>query len=207
MAKSEGRVYDPRLPLAEESEHPIRIGPQGGSVTQPIHGQLFLGAYNEHAFHASNVGAAGKTTTVALATTYTGLVLSNPVGSNVLLSVNQVHTAFNVVFAAASFIGVFVGYHASTDVIHTTPITVHSDKVGTGGTGKANCDSAATLPVTPHMTTVFGAALASAGGSFEHTFEGGILLPAGAFMGVYTSTASGTNGLLASMDWEEIRIK
>jgi hypothetical protein len=205
--KSEGRVFDPRLPLAEESEHAIRIGPQGGTVTQPIHGQLFLGAYNEHAFHASNTGAAGQTTTVALATTYTGLVLSNPVGSNVLLSVNEVHAAFNIVFTAAAFIGVFVGYHASTDVVHTTPVTAHSDKVGTGGTGKANCDSAATLPIAPHINTVFGEVVASEADSFEHTFSGGVLLPAGAFMGIYTSTASGTNGLLGSIDWEEIRVK
>ena len=203
---SEGRVYDPRLPLAEDSKHVVRLGPQGGTVVQQIHGPHFLGAYNEHAFHAANLGAAGQTTTVALATTYTGLVLSNPVGSGVLLAVNDVGAAFNVVFPAAAFVGVFVGYHASTDVVHTTPLIAHSDKIGTGGVGKAKVDSVATLPIAPHVAHVFGSALASAAGDFEHEFEGGFLLPSGAFMGLYTSTVSGTNAMLAGLDWEEIRL-
>ena len=205
--RAEGKVYEPRLPLSEESLQTLRIGPQGGTVIQSVHGPQFLAAYNEHSFHASNVGAAGQTTTVALATTYTGLVLSNPVGSEVVLAVNDVSAAFNIVFTAASFVGIFVGYHASTDVVHTTPVTVYNDKIGTGGTGKANVDSAATLPATPHVSTVFGSVVASEADHFIHKFDGGLLLPAGAFMGIYTSTASGTNGLLASIDWEEIRIR
>lgn len=205
--ESEGQVYEPRLPLAEDSIHTVRLGPQGGTIIQEVHGSRFLANYNEHGYHAANLGAAGQTTTVALATTYTGLVLSNPIGSEVLLSLNHVDASFNIVFPAAAFVGVFVGYDATTDVVHTTPVIAHSNKIGIGALGKANIDSAATLPVAPHVANVLGGVLASAAGDFEHDYEGGFLIPPGGFLGIYTSTISGTNGLLGSMDWEEIRFR
>lgn len=205
--KSEGRVYDPSLPLADQSEHIIRLGPQGGTITQAVHGDHFLGTYNEHAFHSANQGATGQVTTVALATTYTGLCLSNPVGSEVLLVVNEVVAAFNIVFPAAAFIGIMAGYSATTDVTHTTPLTPRSDKIGQGPTPIGKADSAATLPVTPTVAHVMGHAVASEAGSYEHNYEGGLILPAGGFCCIYTSTVSGANGMLASIDWEEIRIK
>jgi len=205
--KSEGRVYDPTLPLAEQSEHPFRIGPQGGTIMQAVHGDHFLGSYNEHAFHAANQGAAGQTTTVALATTYTGLCLSNPVGSEVLLVVNEVVASFNVVFAAASYVGILVGYSATTDVVHTVALTPRSDKIGQGPTPVGKVDSSSTLPLAPTVGHVMGHALASAAGDFEHNYEGGLILPAGGFCAIYTSTVSATNALMASIDWEEIRIR
>ena len=201
---AEGRVYKPKEPLADQSVQPFRMGPEGGVIVQTAHGSDYLSAINESTYFASTPGPTGVTTTVATATTYTGLCLSNPIGSGVILAVKHVHAAFGVVFPAAAFIGLMGGYHSTTDVVHTTPALTYNAKLGTGGTGKGKCDSAATLPVAPTVILTFGSCLASAAGDFEDNFSGGLQLPPGAFIAIYTSTISGASALMATMSWEEI---
>lgn len=201
---SEGRVYNPSKPLADQSTHPLRFGPEGGAIMQSAHGSSYLSTISEVSFSAANPGAAGVVTTVATATTYTGLCLSNPIGSDVIISIDHVHAAFSVVFPAACHIGIMTGYHATTDVVHTTPVTPVNSKIGIGGAGKAKVDSSATLPIAPTVRMLFGHALASAAGSYSLAFTGGLQLIPGAFVAIYTSTVSGAAALMGSYSWEEI---
>ena len=202
----EGRVYEPLTVLSEDSVHATRLGPTGGQIIMSSHGRNFLTGYSEKGFHGANPGAAGIVTTVALATTYTGLCLSNPIGSNVLVLINHVDAAFSVVFPAAAHIGLMVGYHATTDVVHTNALSPRNDKVGVGAGPKAKLDDQATLPVAPTVKSIFGAVVASAAGYFDESYDSGLQLPSGAFAAIYTSTISGAAALMGSFDWEEIRL-
>jgi hypothetical protein len=202
----EGRRYTPALPLAVESYNTLRLGPYGGLVMVDAYSDQFLSTFNEQAYVGGNAGPAGITTTVAFATTYTGLVLSNPIGSGVYLSLNHVAASFSVVFPAAASIGIMVGYSAVTDVVHTTPLTTgRSAKIGTTTTPKGKLDSSATLPTTPTLARCFGSVLASTVGSYDVDMHSGLMLIPGAYAAIYTSTISGAAALTATLNWDEIR--
>lgn len=185
-----------------------RAGRSGEAVTASLHG-----AYHEPTFRSTlfNGAIVGQVTTVGLATTYTGLVLSNPITSSVGLSVLQAGYGFIVAFAAGAQVGLFAGYNITTNVTHTTPVTPRNQRfIGSAGLGSGLLDSAATLPTAPTLNTIFGAGLTGAitttpmglGGVL--TLDGSIFLPPGAYCGFYTSTASGTAGGAFSFTWEEI---
>ena len=185
-----------------------RSGKSGESVIAPAHG-----FYHEPVSRGVVFGGsiAGQVTTVGLATTYTGLCLSNPITSSVHLSLLSVGYNFIVAFAAGASVGLMTGYNSTTNVTHTTPVTPRNMKfVGSAGTGTGLLDSAATLPTAPTLNLVFGAGLTGAitttpmGLAGLQTIDGLLLLPPGAYVAVYTSTASGTAAGAFSLTWEEI---
>ena len=186
------------------------MGPQQDQLVSQLHGEYFEQCRRGNFFFASIVG---QVTTVGLATTYTGLCLSNPVGSGKLVIVDEVSYAFLVAFAAASAVGIMVGYAAATDVTHTTPVTVRQSRIGGSMNSPAavgKVDSAATLSATPVIHTLFDAGLTGAitttpkAGPNVYEAKGGIVLEPGAFAAIYTSTASGAASMGASFKWHEI---
>ena len=155
----------------------------------------------------------GQVTTVGLATTYTGLCLSNPVGSTKNLVINKIGFAFLVAFPAAAGIGLMTGFNATTNVTHTTPVTPRSQNfTGSGSGGVGLLDSSATLPTAPTLNTILAAGLTGAittspevnGGLVD--LEGSIVLPPGAYCAFYTSTVSGAAGGCFSFQWDEVAI-
>ena len=93
---------------------------------------------------------AATTWSVALNTTYTGLVVSNPAGSTQDMYILRVGFALSVAPVAITKIGLFGGYLAAGITTHTTPLTPFSLKAGAGTTGMvAKADAAATLVGTP----------------------------------------------------------
>lgn len=187
---------------------PLRMDNQGAQVITPLRGKGYESTFRGSSFNAAN--QAGATTTVGLATTYTGLCLSNPLGSGVNLVVGKVGVSFLVAFAAASAVGIMVGYSASSNVTHTTPGTPRNNKYTGGYTGAALVDVAATLPVAPVVHTLFGAGLTGAITTtpqipgFLVDMEGSLIIPPGGYCAIYTSTASGASGMLASIQWDEV---
>jgi hypothetical protein len=195
--------------VSDGSTVPPRLEKAGGVVVQELHGRYYETAYRKALFSAAN--SAGVTTTVGTATTYVGFCLSNPIGSPVNLAVNKAGYAFTVAFAAASAVGLMVGYSGGTNVTHTTPLTPRSNFVGLSQ-GYGLVDSSATLSATPTIQMIMGAGLTGAITTLPSTheniadLEGSLILPPGAFVAFYTSTASGTSGAWFSMQWEEIPI-
>ena len=187
-----------------------RAGQLGDQIISELHGRYYETAYRRALFNAAN--QAPTTTTVGLATTYTGLVLSNPVGSPVNLVLNKVGYAFLVAFPAAAAIGIMCGYNSSTNVTHTTPGTPRSNFFGAGGAGSGLIDVAATLPTAPVVTHLLATGLTGAITVQEMIsgdmvdLEGGIVLPPGAYAAFFTSTASGASGFMGSMQWEEVPV-
>lgn len=167
--------------------------------------------YYEQTYRGNRFGGSitGQVTTVGAATTYTGLCLSNPIGSGVNLVIDKVGAAFLVAFTAAATIGVMTGVNAATNVTHTTPAVVRNKKIG-GAVGLGLLDSAATLPTAPVLDVVLAAGLTGAITTGQEIsgelvdLEGSIILPPGAYAAIYTSTASGTASMSASFSWTEV---
>lgn len=184
-----------------------RAGKLGDLMVSQLHP-----LYTEQTLRANRYTAAnqtGVTSSVAFATTYVGLCLSNPLSSGINVVMDKASWTALVAFAAASAIGIMTGYHASTNVVHTTPVTPKNALVN-GRDAVAKVDAAATLPVTPTLALILGAGLTGAittvptVGPQMVDLEGGLILPPGAFAAFYTSTASGASGFLGSFGWSEV---
>ena len=98
----------------------VRLGKDGALAAQDAHGRYQEAVFRGAVFTACNVAA--QALTVALATTYTGLVIANPVGSGknlVILSANFIQSA-----APSSFAALFlIAGGSSTGILtHTTPL-------------------------------------------------------------------------------------
>lgn len=195
--------------LASATNPEMRLGNMGELITSGLHGPYYESAYRRALFSVANTSAV--TSTVGTSTTYVGLALSNPIGSTVNLVLSRCSVAAIVAFTAAATIGIMTGYNSSTNVTHTTSVTPRNQFTGVGSAGQGLADSSATLPTTPVLNTVLGAALTGAitvSVQYLGIYDigGSIILPPGAYAAVYTSTASGASGLQCSFLWEEIPV-
>lgn len=186
----------------------LRQGKLADLIVSELQGKLFEANLRGLLFNAAN--QAGTVTTVGLATTYTGICLSNPVGNTKNVVVTGVGYAFPVAPAADVVVGLMTGYSGSTQVTHTTPITPKTSFIGAGANPTALVDSAATLSATPVIERILGkvdtgAITTTTQGSVTNTMiEGGIILAPGAFVAIYTSSVANTAGFFGSFQWMEL---
>lgn len=196
------------ITVNDGSINTTRSGKTGETIVGDAHGRYYEATSRGTMFSGS---VTGRDTTVGIATTYTGLVLSNPVGSNVNLVLNKVGYAFTVAFPAASVIGLMTGFSTTTDVTHTTAVTPKNQKIG-GSAGIGKLDSSATLVGSPTLNTVLSAGTTAAittsptdcSGIVD--LEGSIILTPGSYCAFYTSTVAGASGANYSFSWEEVPI-
>jgi hypothetical protein len=189
---------------------PARAGQLGDMIVSELHGRYYETNYRRNKFYGSN-GATPSSTTIALATTYTGLCLYNPAGATVNCSIDKVGISFLTAFAAASTVGLMVGYSAAGIVTASAAASPGASSfVGIGAAPQGKVALSATLVGTPTLHTVFGEGLTGAITTVPQMYsfydmEGSLVLPPGAYAAIYTSTAN-TSGLAASFQWEEIPI-
>lgn len=195
--------------LADGNAAASRGGKSGEMIVQGLHGSYYETCYRGALYNGAIVG---QVTTVGLATTYTGLCLSNPVASTVNLVLGKIGWTMLVANAAAAAVGIATGYNASTNVTHTTPVTPRTQKFTSAGGGTGLLDSSATLPTAPTLNTILGGGTTAAittdpsasGGLVD--LDGSIILTPGAYAIFYTSTASGAASCAISMTWEEVPV-
>lgn len=184
----------------------LRYGPTGEVVTQQLHADGYEAAVRGQMFSGSN--SAAVTTSAGFATTHTGLCLSNPIGSGKNLVLMKVKYGAIVAQAAALSFGLQTGYHAATNVVHTTPMVPLSNLVGSPA-GVGLIDSAATLPIAPTRiilldTLLTGAITTTPIGGNQYDFNGTLVIPPGGFVATYTSAASTATSLVFGFTWEEV---
>ena len=179
----------------------IRLGKTGSVMTALANSPYEYIVREGNVWSASN--QAAQAVSVALATTYTGFCLSNPLGSVVDLILLQVSWAVTVAPAGIASLHLIGGFSATTNVTHTAPITTLTNNHFNQGTPIAKVDSQATIPTPVYLTHLSSgntaAALPAAGTNIYYA-EGQWVLPPGAFIAIGALTAA--TGLF-SMTWEE----
>ena len=186
----------------------VRTGRQGDVIVSELHGRYRETTSRRNIFVGTN-GAVPTVTTVALATTYTGLALINPISSTVNLSVLKVGLSFIVVFPAVSTVGVMTGYSPLGTTTFSAAATDGLNSVFPGARGQGRAALSATLVGTPQLHTVFGSGLTGAA-TVQTTqwamydMEGSLEIPPGGYAAIYTSTVCGAAGMCASFMWEEV---
>ena len=182
-----------------------RGGQLGDTIFSELQARYYEQAYRGNIFNAANQGA--QATTVALATTYTGLCISNPIGNRQNLVLLKVGIALNAAPVAISTIGILTGFSATSNVTHTAALTPQSQLIGIGPQSTAKIDSQATLVGSPVVNTMlmggFTAGATPSTGPALIDLEGSIILPAGAYAAIYTLTA--TSGTY-SFTWMEVPV-
>ena len=187
-------------------------GVSPGAVGQQ--GELFVGqrhGANYEAAYAATIGlvanSAAVTTSAALATTYVGLCLSNPVASGKNLVLLNVSGAFLVAPATITTAFLAVGYSAAGITAHTTPLTPLNGLLGTTTTPAlvGLADSACTLVGTPAYAKVLAQTpTATTSFSFSYDANGALVIPPGGWAAIATNIASPASGFVGSMLWEEV---
>lgn len=184
-----------------------RQGKQGDVITSELHGRYYEQTYRGNVFFAASQAVA--TTTVGLAATYTGLALTNPIGSTVNLVINKVSLMQSLIQSTqVEAYAIATGFSATTQVTQTTPVTPHTSKIGSGLTPQGLAASSATLPVAPVYTTFLGAtSTATADPTSNVTdLEGSLILMPGAYLCFVTPAQASVAGLWFSVSWEEVTL-
>lgn len=197
-----GKVGPTSTNAADGSQTEIRLGHTGETIVQNLHGAYFETMARGATFSAAN--QAAQAVSAALATTYTGLCLYNPVGSSKILIPLKVKFAHSVAPAAIASIGLISGYAATGGVTaETTALTARSTQIGNDARAAARAFSAATI-VTPvwlaQLRDGFTAAALPAP-TAESDLEGLFGVLPGGFIAIGALTA--VTGL-ASITWEEL---
>lgn len=203
----------PQYPLSLNMQRPgstaftaIEGDSEGNTQIVQVHGTTYNAAFNKRLFFAAN--QSGVTTSAGLATTYTGLCLSNPAASTVNLTIRRVTGVLIVAPAALTALGLIIGFAAGGITAHTTPLTsLQSEFIGNATVPQALVDTACTLVGTPTWNQ-FLALTPSATGvvGFNVDLNGETVIPPGGYLAIGSTIAGPASGLLASIDWEEIAL-
>lgn len=176
---------------------------QGAGLVTELHARYYQQTVRGNVFSVNTQGTA-VTTTAALATTWTGLGISNPAGSGVNLVLLQ-FSATQFAVGAAATIGLLGAAGTLTRTLAAQPRII-----GLGTVAKANCSATDTI-ATPLLIATFGSvgSLATTGYGLENGIfvdvGGSIIVPPGSFIGTYTSIVT-TTALNFGFVWEEVPI-
>lgn len=178
----------------------FRQGHTGEMIMQQLHGRYFESMARGAMFNAAN--QAAQAVSANLATTYTGLLLYNPLGSGMMLVLNKHKLALTVAPAATASIGLIAGVQ-TTAPTGTTAVPVRSNQIGNSKTGVGIAYSAATIATPVWLTDAVdgftAAALPSPSPMMD--LEGSVGILPGGFVAMGALTA--VTGL-AFMFWEEV---
>lgn len=184
-----------------------RMGNLADTIISELHGRYYETTYSGNMFSASIQSVA--TTTVGLATTYTGLCISNPINSSVNLVLNKASIMQSVIQSVqVEAYAIAVGFNAATNVTHTAALTPISNKIGSGLTALGKADTSATLPTAPtYHTFVHNTGTATADGTGSVIdLEGSIILMPGAYALWVTPAQASVAGIWFSFSWEEVPV-
>jgi hypothetical protein len=183
-----------------------RGGLDGTLMADTTHGRYQEAVLNGNVYSASN--QTGCIWTVELATTYTGLCLSNTLGSGKALSILAAGWSERVAPGGIQDVWL-AGGSSATAVTHSAAGAARNMLVGSSNASVAKVDTGATLPAAPVylMPLVAGKVTAALSlTSYVATIDvGGLicLLP-GSFLIIATFTVGNTAGQMATIIYEEL---
>jgi len=191
----------PRV-LEDGATGEARAGEYGEAIVSQAHGKYYEAASRRRLFFTAN--QAAKALSIALATTYTGLVVANPRMSSVNLAIVRVGWAESILSVGLATIGLMGGYDADAELGTTTALVVYNCKL-LGPHGEANAFHVAELPTAPvwleHYMGAFTASTLHDTMPVIVDVDGAIIVPPGAYVAIGALVAC--TGL-GSIMWEEI---
>lgn len=176
----------------------VRQGAQGELMVSELHGRFYEQSLRGNMYRITNQAAVS--TTAGLATTWTGLAISNPAGSGVNAVVN-LFTAAQIAAGVAGAIGIMTGVGAAAGSL------VPKNAIVSGTTGRVTASAGATI-ATPVLDFVFGQVGSLATTGYAVTpglvvdLGGSLIIPPGFYAATFT-TAATTSALAFSFQWEE----
>ena len=182
----------------------LRQLPQGDLAVSELHARYFEQGRAGNVFSAAS--QAATSVSAGLATTYTGLLLYNPVGSGVMLVPSKVKYALSAAPAAAANIGLIAGFAPAGGVSAlTTRLANQSSQIGNASIGKAIALSAATITTPTWLFELYDAFTAAAFPSPTPPvdLEGIYQILPGGFIAIGATTAVSGLGVIV---WEEVPI-
>lgn len=181
----------------------FQLDPQGNQPVAPGHGEYYVPSLAKQMFSGGN--QSGATLSAALATTYTGLCLSNPAGTTKNLIVKRVTGIIIVAPAAFLGLGLITGFAAGGITVHTAAITqINNDFIGDATASIAKLDAACTLVGTPAWNRwLAGEAATATNPQFVLDMKDVIIVPPGGYVAIGANVAGPTAGLLGSFEWQE----
>jgi len=209
---------------------PAQLEVQGSQWVSERHGRYYASAYGTPArvspataavagsfFRGSN--QTGATLSAGLATTYTGLCLSNPAtplgSAAVNLIVRYVTGTIIIAPAGELALGLITGWLAAGVTVHTTPLNtkITPAYVGAAPTGGsiaqpasgANLDAACTIVGTPLWDRWIAAGPASTNNvSFYVDLGDDTIIPPGGYIAIGANATGPSAGFLGTYGWEEL---
>lgn len=184
----------------DNTQAAARGGHTGELVIQQLHGRYFETMARGAMYGAAN--QAAQAVSAGLATTYTGLMLYNPLGSAAMLVLNKHKLALTVAPAAAASVGLIAGVQ-TTAPTGLTVAPVRSNQIGNSKTGVGVAYSAATIATPFWLTDEVDAFTAAAFPSPSPIvdLEGSVGILPGGFVAIGAlTTVTG----LGFMFWEEV---
>jgi len=191
-----------QLPAPDGAFSPFRANRQGALV---VDGSMRDAAERGRLWSVANQAAVA--TTAGLATTWTGLGISNPATSGVDVIVMEFGAGLNVV---ASDEGV-LGLMTSDTTGFADSLTAKNAKGGTSsGDSKIYCDAGATIatPILERILGMYGTGAITTwnmSGPGIHKLDGGIIVPPGRSLMTFTGTAT-TAAFFFHFTWEEVPV-
>ncbi len=183
------------------------LSANAGQPVDMAHGRYTSTVARRTAFVACN--QSGVTSQAGLSATTPVLSLYNPIGSGVVAVILFAKASLLVASAAANQVWLALNTNTAAAAVTGTAATVRNLWAG-GASPQCSALLAATLPAAPVATHLLGTGLTGAINTtpgyvgFERYIDGGIILPENTCLSFQTSTASGANGLLCEIQWEEI---
>ena len=192
--------------LGDSVRNVARSGRTGEQMVSQLHGRYYEQTYRKNMYYAAIQAVA--TTTTGLATTYTGLCISNPVTSTVNAVLNKASVMQSVIQSVQpEAYAIATGYNGTSNVTHTAALAVHNCYLS-APIGLVVADTSATLPTAPFYSLFVhntGTATANGTGAVVD-LEGSIILPPGGYALWVTPAQASVAGLWFSFQWEEVAL-
>lgn len=203
MAGADDQIFvGPSGYTADGQSTPLRGTRDSMQAIVTGHADCFEAVLNGNCYEASN--QAAQAVSVALATTYTGIMLSNPLLSNTVAILWFAGYALSVAPAAIASLHLIGGWSGGTNVTHTAAITAENCLMGSTKTPVMKVDSQATIPTPTYKWSLehgFTAAALPSHAMPPFEAKGMFVLMPGAFIGIGALTAVTGFG---SLMWEEV---
>lgn len=148
--------------VADGTDAYMRGGRGGETIVSNLNPRYYEMASRGNVYSASNTAA--QAVSVALTTTYTGLCISNPIGSGFNLAIIGAQYALSVAPAAIASLHLIAGYSATSNVTHTAALAspgIQSLKIGANNDSIAKADTQATI-VNPTYLLSMGSGFTAA---------------------------------------------